>query len=338
MSKGFRRPVPCLVLAAALAGSQLATARAAVAAPIRTLEAGTLKVCLYAGFAPFASKDKDGHWQGWDVDYLKAFAAENHLHFTVVEKDFDGIWLQPGKDQCDIAGTGISDTQARRTATGKAGDWSNTYYHVLRAFLVRTADFTRLAKIDDLRGKKAIVTAGSTANTDLCYRMQGSNIHPCKKADGDHPCHFPGLENFKETTRQQDPSCVFIEYPWKKDEKCAASDVAAGRDRDQDKGPPFAYGGGYGSVQALACDSSDGECAIASQALVTVWPHCNMASGGKAYAEPFSFVVRHADTGLLKALNCYINSHKYEGTPIPVLSPLCASPPWTPAPDKDCRQ
>jgi hypothetical protein len=85
-------------------------------------------------------------------------------------------------------------------------------------------------------------------------------------------------------------------------------------------------------VQSLVCDcqSSLG----ASQAVATVWSHCNMASVGKAYAEPFSFVVRAADTGLTHALNCYINSTQYTGTPIPGID--CKTPPWTPAPDKAC--
>lgn len=341
MSKGFRAAARGLALAAAILVSPLSSIRAN-AAPIQTLEPGVLKVCLYAGFAPFASKDASGNWQGWDVDYLKAFAESNRLGFEVVETDFNDIWLQPGKDVCDIAGTGISDIAARREATGTSGVWSNTYYHVVRAFVVRTADFTKLTRIEDLRGKKVIVTKGSTANSDLCYRMKDRGIHPCVKADGDHPCSsFKGLENFKETARTKDPNCVFIEYPWQQEEKCGAADVAAFRSRDEDPGVPFTYGGGYGSVQAIACDSSSsGDCAISEQALATVWPHCNMADGGKAYAEPFSFVVRQVDTGLVKALNCYINGQnpKYQGTPIPEFSPPCVNPPWTPAQDKDCPQ
>jgi hypothetical protein len=343
MSQGFRRPIPCFVLAAALAVALPAIARAGEAVPFKTITPGTLKVCLYHGFAPFASTDKDGNWQGWDVAYLQKFAQQyTNLTFEVVPRDFNDIWLKPGQGDCDIAGTGISDTQDRRTAskatsTSQGGDWSNTYYHVVRTFLVRTADFTKLTKVEDLRGKKAIVTQGSTANSDLCYRMKAKGVHPCKKADGDQPCAlFKGLENFQETTREKDPSCVFIEYPWLTEEKNAATDVAESRnsDNDKDPGPPFTYGGGYGSVQALVCDCQGplGK----EQALATVWPHCNMASDGKAYAEPFSFVVRHPDTGLAHALNCYINSHPYPGTPIPDLG--CPTPRWTPPADKACSK
>ena len=353
MSKGLRRSVlcfMCFVLAAALAVSSPATARADAAAPFNTIVPGTLTVCLYGGFAPFASKDQSGKWQGWDVDFLEGFAADIKLKPVVVEKDFTGIWLQPGNGACDIAGTGISDTEDRRNATAKqkASGWTNTYYHVLRAFVVRTADFTRLTRIEDLRGKKVIVTKGSTANSDVCYRMKEKGIHPCQKADGDHPCIFPGLtlESFPEKAREHDRHCVFIEYPWNQDEKCAAADVAARRSREDDDGSPFAYGGGYGSVQALACGSpvKCDECSAPEQSLATVWPHCNMAAVGPEYVkyeeydEPFSFVVRvpDSDKRLLHALNCYINSHRYEGTPIPVLDPPCKTPYWTPSPDTDC--
>jgi hypothetical protein len=346
VSKGFRRPaLYCILAATALAIFSASIARGDADKPFETLVPGTLKVCLYAGFAPFAFRDAQEQWQGWDVTYLKKFAATHgNLKLDVAEKDFNGIWLQPGLGECDIAGTGISDLQTRRDETGHAGAWSSTYYHVLRAFLVRTADFTRLTKVEDLRGRKAVATQGSTANSDLCYRLKSAGLHPCKKADGDHSCNFPGLADSDERTRETDPSCVYIEYPRDQEEKCAAADVVAGRISPQDKDPgvPFTYGGGYGSVQGLACGGSgEGDCSYGEQTLVTVWPHCNMASDGNGYAEPFSFVVRAADTGLLKALNCYIQDQKnnpYTGSPIPVLSPDCPAPPWTPrtAPDPTC--
>src|SRR5258707_7860261 len=129
MSKGFRRFVSCFVLALAFAMASLATARAGASQTLKTLEPGRLKVCLYAGFAPFASKDKDGNWQGWDVDYLKAFAQANNLHFEAIEgQAFDGIWLGPGKGHYDIAGPGLSHIQDRRQGTRQTGGWANTHY------------------------------------------------------------------------------------------------------------------------------------------------------------------------------------------------------------------
>jgi hypothetical protein len=325
MTPGLRRIVVCPVLVAALAASSPAASRAAGSAQIQMLETGKLKVCLYAGFAPFASKNQAGKWEGWDVDYVEAFAKEVNLTFEVVEKNFDGIWLEPGKNACDIAGTGISDTADRRKATGTAGVWSNTYYGVVRTFLVRTEQFANLSRIGDLGGRTVIVTKGSTANSDICYRMGANHLHPCEQP-GDRPCDLPGLD-LKSTRRARDPRCVTITYPRNNEERNAAEDVTNGGAGFS----PFAYGGGYGSIQTLVCDSGR------TQALATVWPHCNMSSDLKhAYAEPFSFVVRAAHPGLAHALNCFIEGHKYQGTPIPDLG--CPRPPWTPQSDTACSK
>jgi ABC-type amino acid transport substrate-binding protein len=220
MLKNVRGSVRCIVLGATLAGSLLVTARAGFAAVrITTIKPGTLQVCLYPGFKPFAWKDGNT-WKGWDVDYLTAFAKANHLAFNAVEETaFDNIWLRPGKNECDIAGTGISDTLDRRNATGSDGKWSATYYTVVRAFLVRTADKDKLKEIGDLRGKTVIVTAGSTADYDLRNRLQQANI--------------------KDVTIESTNDEV----------------EAAGKIR---KGPQFAYGGGYGSVMDLATDGLAG--------------------------------------------------------------------------------
>ena len=218
-SQSVPRSIRCLLLGAAFAGSLLVTARAGSAATITTIQPGTLQVCLYPGFKPFAWKE-GATWKGWDIDYLTAFAKANNLKFQPVEEAaFADIWLRPGKNECDIAGTGISDTQERRKATGTLGQWSATYYTVVRAFLVRTENKDKLKDVADLRGKTVIVTLGSTADSDLRNRMQQAKITDVK------------IEGTN-------------------DEGEAAAKVR--------KGPQFAYGGGYGSVMDLAKDGLTG--------------------------------------------------------------------------------
>lgn len=328
MSKDIRRWNHCAVLAAALIALSATAARADEAPPIQTLKEGSLQVCLYPGFKPFAyteGEGKDRVWKGWDYDFLQGFAKTINLHLEVAEMTlFDDIWLKPGEGVCDIAATGISDTADRRNATSskpdKIGCWSGTYYGVLRTFLVRTQDYARLNDVRDLAGKTAIVTKGSTANVDLCYRMKLANLNPCVKEDFDRPCNFKGLQGFKETTREEDGSCVDIEYP-EDNEEANAADAVSNLDKKSD--PPFTYGGGYGSIQTLVCGAK-------GQNLALVWPHCNMGSDFQAYSEPFSFVVRAADTGLLAALNQYIQTVRYPGTDIPDLG--CQTPPWSKVP------
>ena len=229
MSKDGSRSVRGLLLAAALVASPAITS-ATARAQVQTIEPGVLTVCLYSGFAPFAFKQGDA-WQGWDVTFLQDFAQsmDPKLKFAVYPADFNNIWLLPGEDKCDIAGTGISDTADRRAATnipGKAGCWSSTYYGVLRTFLVRTEDYARLNDVRDLAGKTAIVTRGSTAHIDLCYRMRLANLNPCVKGDDD-PCRqFPGLKGFKATTREEDGACVDLEWPRDNEERNSACAVA----------------------------------------------------------------------------------------------------------------
>jgi hypothetical protein len=211
----MRKTVRCLMLGATVAALPLVTPQAGTAAPIVTIKPGVLQVCLYAGFKPFSYKEGTT-WKGWDIDYLTAFAKANKLAFQPVEAAaFADIWLRPGKGECDIAGTGISDTQDRRKATGTKGQWSATYYTVVRAFLVRTENKDKLKDVGDLRGKTVIVTLGSTADSDLRNRMQQAKITDVKIEGTD-------------------------------DEGAAAAKVR--------KGPQFAYGGGYGSVMDLAKD------------------------------------------------------------------------------------
>jgi ABC-type amino acid transport substrate-binding protein len=214
--RNARRLLTGAVLALTLAASLLTSGcTSAQPSSITTIAPGTLRACLYPGFKPFAYKD-DGIWKGWDVDYLSAFARANHLRFEPVEvKAFEDIWLRPGKDECDVAASGISDTEARRKASEPAARWSATYYTVVRAFLVRTADARNLTDVGDLRGKTVVVTLGSTADYDLRNRMAQA-----------------GMTEKDVTIQGTD------------DEEQAADLVR--------QGSAFAYGGGYGSVKLLA--------------------------------------------------------------------------------------
>ncbi len=91
---------------------------------------------------------------------------------------------------------------------------------------------------------------------------------------------------------------------------------AATKVRDAgESGEPFAYGGGYGSIEYLAQQLGGLELA---------WPHCNMTKEGEEYKqvpEPFSFVSRAASTGVAEALDAFIAdpANKYAG-PLPPCS------------------
>lgn len=82
------------------------------------------------------------------------------------------------------------------------------------------------------------------------------------------------------------------------DEEDAARQV---RDAAQ-TGEPFAYAGGLVSVQYLVSTLGG---------LAATWPHPIMQSDGAEVSEPFSFVVRTLDTGLVEALDRFIATTPY---------------------------
>lgn len=259
--------------------------------PPQTLEPGILKVCLYAGFAPFSSKDAAGRFVGWDVDFLEDFAHSQGLRFQPVSmNDYIGIWEKPAQGFCDIAASGISDTPERRVAAGPETEWSLPYYSVLRAFLVRSADAHNLTSIEDLTGRTVIVTADSTADHDVRNRLERAGIT---------------TTTILLTTDEEDAARQVRDAP--------------------ESGEPFAYGGGLGSAQYLASELGG---------LAVVWPHCNMLSDGSEVDEPFSWVVRARDAGLVEALDRFILSPTtpYEGAA--TADPSCSTLPSTTTPSR----
>ena len=163
-----------LLLVAGGCGSSGAPGSGASTSPITTLEPGVLKVCLYPGFAPVAIKGDDG-WSGSDPDYLAAFAEQQGLRMEPVEiATFQDIWMRPGNDECDIAGTGITVTKARLEQTGTAIAWSARYYSVARALAVRKG--TTVTSVEDLAGQTVLATKGATADIDLLARIAAAGL------------------------------------------------------------------------------------------------------------------------------------------------------------------
>jgi len=205
------------------------------------------------------------------LEYLQSFADQLGVTTEPVNApEFNNIWMRPGDGECDIAGTGITLLDSRREQTGADTGWTTKYYNVARSFAVRTG--STVDGIKDLAGKTVIVTKNSTADIDLTSRLAKAGI-----------------------------SNTTIEYT--DNEADAAQRVAqAGPDG------PYAYGGGAGSVEALAKEIPN---------LTTTWIHCMMHPDGTVSAEPFGFAVRAQSTGVLETLNAFIENpdNRYPGGP-----------------------
>ena len=144
------------------------------AASVVTLMPGQLTICTYGGFAPACYKNPAGQLIGLDVSFLTRFGESLGLAIVAIEKPFDGIWKLPCANLCDIAGAGVMRRDDR--PAGPGGSWSDAYFQVQRSLLVRAAEKAEFDDYKMLRGKKIVVTRGSTADIDARTRYPGCRI------------------------------------------------------------------------------------------------------------------------------------------------------------------
>ena len=124
---------------------------------IQPVKAGTLTVCTSLPYEPFEFEE-DGETVGFDIDLVKEVAAELELDAVVLNTDFDqiqsGVSLNGGT--CDVAIAGLTITGDR----AKVLDFSSPYFNAAQALVVRRS--SGISDLDDLRGKKVGVQAGTT--------------------------------------------------------------------------------------------------------------------------------------------------------------------------------
>ena len=127
------------------------------------LREGTLTACVHTGFAPVLYRTPQG-LAGSDIVILRGFAARYRLELEYKEVPFDGIWLRPGRDECDLAMAGIAYIE-NRESPGVA--WSDAYFVVKRSFLIRASDAEQYRSVADLSGHRLGYVTGSTAQWDI---------------------------------------------------------------------------------------------------------------------------------------------------------------------------
>lgn len=150
-----------------------------------TLVPGQLTVCTYGGFAPVCYKNPAGQLIGLDVSFLTRFAESLGLAIVTIDKPFDGIWTLPGENVCDIAGAGVMRRDDRHAGPG--GSWSDAYFQVERSLVVRAAEKAEFDDYERLKGKKIVVTRGSTADIDARTRYPRCTIQFVDEIAKDQP-------------------------------------------------------------------------------------------------------------------------------------------------------
>ncbi|GGB48530.1 glutamine ABC transporter substrate-binding protein GlnH [Lentibacillus populi] len=128
-------------------------------------------------FVPFEFKE-DGEYVGFDIELIKAIAAEAGFKINLETTNFDGIipGLQTG--QFDIAIAGISITEDR----AKKIDYSDAYYQSgLRIGVA--VDNDSIKGIEDLEGKTIATRLGSTSAAYIEKNIDGAEANQYEQLD-----------------------------------------------------------------------------------------------------------------------------------------------------------
>lgn len=124
---------------------------------VKLIEAGKLTVCSDIPYEPFEFV-RDGKNVGFDMDLAAEIAKDLKVEPNIITVAFEGI--QSGQAlntaQCDVAISGISITDSRKTVM----DFSDPYLDDDLSLLVTKA--SGLKTLEDLKGKRVGVQQGTT--------------------------------------------------------------------------------------------------------------------------------------------------------------------------------
>ncbi len=127
-------------------------------------ERGKIKIGVFSDKNPFGYVDADGKNQGFDVYIAKRFAKdllgdESKVEFVLVDAASRVAYLESNK--VDIIMANFTVTEDRKQKV----DFANPYMKVSLGIV--SPDSAPITSIDQLKGKKAIVAKGTTAETYL---------------------------------------------------------------------------------------------------------------------------------------------------------------------------
>ncbi|EPR10268.1 cysteine ABC transporter substrate-binding protein [Ruminiclostridium papyrosolvens] len=127
-------------------------------------ERGTIKIGVFSDKNPFGYVDANGKNQGFDVYIAKRFAKdllgdESKVEFVLVDAASRVAYLESNKVDIIMANFTVTDERKQKV------DFANPYMKVSLGIV--SPDSALINSIDQLKGKKAIVAKGTTAETYL---------------------------------------------------------------------------------------------------------------------------------------------------------------------------
>jgi polar amino acid transport system substrate-binding protein len=170
----FKKFIAVLVVTAVVVGglagcsSSSSEKKDSTASTTGTIEAikerGTIRIGVFSDKAPFGYVDSKGENQGFDVYIAKRFAKdllgdESKVEFVLVDAASRVAYLESNK--VDIIMANFTVTEDRKQKV----DFANPYMKVSLGIV--SPDSALITSVDQLKGKKAIVAKGTTAETFL---------------------------------------------------------------------------------------------------------------------------------------------------------------------------
>jgi polar amino acid transport system substrate-binding protein len=92
--------------------------------------AGQLVVATNAAFAPFEYK-KGNQFAGIDMEIMKALADKLGLELVIEDMDFDAVVTSVGKNNIDIAASGLTIKESRKQAVNFSDSYFSEAFQVL---------------------------------------------------------------------------------------------------------------------------------------------------------------------------------------------------------------
>ena len=145
---------------------------------LATVQEGKLTACTHVPNPPFEF-EQDGQFDGIDIELVKAVAGRLALgpDFKVVDA---GSLLAALEDrQCDLVASSLAITEERRETV----DFSDAYFEVRQALLVRTGAESTSDGLAELSGRTIGVQSGSTGAGFAQENAKGATIREFADAD-----------------------------------------------------------------------------------------------------------------------------------------------------------
>jgi polar amino acid transport system substrate-binding protein len=153
-----RRSTAALALVLAFALIAGACGGTADTSDYNLVTADTLTVCTDSPYEPFEFQNDDDTFTGFDMELIREVADGLGLELSVTIQPFDGIWLAPQANTCDLVVSAMTIT-AERQANAL---FSDPYFDADQSLLVRAEEASTYATLADLAGKVIAVQTGTT--------------------------------------------------------------------------------------------------------------------------------------------------------------------------------